>query len=740
MLGVEMDAKFSPSNASFVLTSERLLAIPKRNLHDYLSAYIRDQRSFIKDYSADYRAEGGILLDTREPNDTLPSTFPVGDTSRDTVFGTPVLKARVATSSEIIKPKLNERSRAGSKTLGTTRWVTKAANGNLEGTLDLIDNKQSVSKDYGDTQTTVEFHNRESDIRKRVVKHTVTRDNNQDDEHIQRLEERRREKRARKVSMLPATGDKYSDDNPSTKRNDDRLKKKNQPKNTQLGFALLHGFSATNVGKNRLTLDPLSRGLGVFKKGKASTKTRVKGKKEGDDSGRLFSEAKFLNSRTSGSRKSPNVDDSRTSSTISSPSIRKYPRKHGNVYHEDVENGKGANSSKHSDEDLAGRRYNPDDSIIWDIEKDSDAMESETNSNDRQGTMLVNYNRHVATATKLKSPKKTASYVSRRSLESSDKPTGREIFPMYAAANELPSLTPSESASQLCFNQRTTHDRSKYFQCIEKLATPAHISSANTNSMLSVGLEGEESGTCNPKDTDGGSPKEIADDMRIFRTQDASSDIILSPTYLSRITCEFGPPEFDLPACCDLKAHTEDFPVFQLSSHGTYDLQDFQLQNILSEDVIDDTFLHPSLGDCLCNPDCLLCSNTNNGKASEAFDAPGYFLSCADHIVDHTPDVEHLHCRFCADPGNMELENYEEESSASNTHPDDYVNHDHSAGKALCPDKEEHQIEYFQQGRTLLYGHELFETRKLPKLSQLSSVEAEVAGALKLGHWLPHRL
>ncbi|KAJ7068198.1 hypothetical protein C8F01DRAFT_1117259 [Mycena amicta] len=100
-----------------------------------------------------------------------------------------------------------------------------------------------------------------------------------DDEEAARVVERRERKRVKRAIMNP----------PSEKEKKKNKKNKNPP-----AFALMHGFSATNVGKNRLTLKPPSA-VGVFKKGKASLNAKTKTKSKAPPS-KPFSEAQFLNS------------------------------------------------------------------------------------------------------------------------------------------------------------------------------------------------------------------------------------------------------------------------------------------------------------------------------------------------------------------------------------------------------------------------------------------------------------
>lgn len=71
------------------------------------------------------------------------------------------------------------------------------------------------------------------------------------DVYVLGLEDRRQRRKSKKEIMQPPMAYDSSGEEKKTKP---QKKKKNQTKNTQIGFALMHGFTATNVGKNRLTV------------------------------------------------------------------------------------------------------------------------------------------------------------------------------------------------------------------------------------------------------------------------------------------------------------------------------------------------------------------------------------------------------------------------------------------------------------------------------------------------------
>lgn len=471
-----------------------------------------------------------------------------------------------------------------------------------------------------------------------------------------------------------------------------------------------------------------------------------------------------MNSISPKVRKPPSVHSS-TSSTISSHSGTKSPQKSGGVSHKKAYEQETAISSIHTNENQSGRRYNPEDSIIWDIEKDSDAM-SKTDSNDRQGTILIKYSCGLVDPAKQSASKKTVSIFSNHTLEFSNEIIGGSSPPLCAAAKSS-SLGPSESASQLCSNQRTTSDQSRYFRCAEPTAASDHRVPAIIDSATSIALElsaplyangfdrlvpmseqgiTENLDTCNSRDMveEHNFQEKFLDNCQAaVRHPDTPSGSLISQTYLSWSLYGIGidPTGLDFAQCCDaVEEQMEDSPVLQSCPLAVYDLQDFQIQDTVLQDNSDNNFFFPPTVDCPWNSG-LYCSNGNPGIASESFDSSGYFLDFSGHGSDHDSIVDKGHHRLRPNSGDMILANFEEGPcstfSENIEHLDEFANAHRSSSPA--PDEEYSQIDSFRQGRALLYGQNL-SLGKFTKPTQLSSVEAEVAGNLKLDHWLPQRL
>ncbi|KAI9001176.1 hypothetical protein BD414DRAFT_504985 [Trametes punicea] len=130
-------------------------------------------------------------------------------------------------------------------------------------------------------------------------KASKSRDVDSDEEHHSRLAQRRERRREKKAIVNPMpmrATQNLSDEDAEDRRSNIAKKTSKESKKSRgprmpAGLALMHGFSATNVGRNRLTVRSITsitvatltraqmglrQAVGVFNKGKASNKTAVK--------------------------------------------------------------------------------------------------------------------------------------------------------------------------------------------------------------------------------------------------------------------------------------------------------------------------------------------------------------------------------------------------------------------------------------------------------------------------------
>ncbi|KAJ7498993.1 hypothetical protein FB451DRAFT_1203845 [Mycena latifolia] len=281
------------------LTSERLPTLPKLDKNQFIHSYIQGQRAHAKSYAE----EGQTLASSWDIHSTpnKPSAA-VSNGPHNVGFSTPILTARIPRASEegpkkemVPSKSVDNQSARANKTQPKPK-----AKKNPEKTIRI---QNSLSKNLD-----------------------VDADS---EDHAARLLERRERKRIKRAIVRPKDS---SDPDPASPQDNAKSKKQAKTKGKKTknpaGFALMHGFTATNVGKNRLTLKPPSN-VGVFKKGKASFKTKIKQKLKGRQN-KPFSEFGFLNA----TQKTPEQAVSESSSTSSSDSsatqaeeINEHPKK-----------------------------------------------------------------------------------------------------------------------------------------------------------------------------------------------------------------------------------------------------------------------------------------------------------------------------------------------------------------------------------------------------------------------------
>ncbi|RPD61951.1 hypothetical protein L226DRAFT_613293 [Lentinus tigrinus ALCF2SS1-7] len=304
------------------------------------------------------------------------------------------------------------------------------------------------------------------------------RDDEVDEEHRHRLAERRNRRRAKKaiVDPKPPPADSQSseeDDLPKGKETK-KTTKKGKGLNIPAGLALMHGFSAKNIGKNRLTmnLDPM---VGVFNKGKASAKTSVKKSKTMKPYLQLFSEERFLSKaatedtsrrRRDGGQQPSDSDDSETeerrpspktkskSAVIPGPSSKlkrsRSPSPASTTQDEHVSDASEAVLSPARKQRKPAR----EDSPVWDIELDDGQLPSGTGSgrsvpSDGEedtklcGTVLLD----------------TGAFTSRWVVPEKHHPPTKSglatpaVEPSAAPESEISSIAPSHSASHVVSRQ-----------------------------------------------------------------------------------------------------------------------------------------------------------------------------------------------------------------------------------------------------------------------------------------------
>ncbi|KIJ56725.1 hypothetical protein M422DRAFT_40315 [Sphaerobolus stellatus SS14] len=259
---------------------------------DHVHAFISSQNQYLSLWAAEGRGswvkENGLAVEAnRHAGDELDCKEPKANKASFTVikemgFSSPMLKARVDRKAESKQPL----ARATRKTM------------------DEGNQNESEEKRY-DKKTKREGRSEVNPVGSLKVKPVVlsrkTRPTEEVEEVTARLTERRENRRARRAIRSPK-----DDRNTKTKecrsRNPDdnsNQQSKSQPKTRgkkskiSSELTLMEGFSAPNIGKERITLKP-GRKMGVFDKGMASVPVPLKEKTKRKRKDIGFSELKFL--------------------------------------------------------------------------------------------------------------------------------------------------------------------------------------------------------------------------------------------------------------------------------------------------------------------------------------------------------------------------------------------------------------------------------------------------------------
>ncbi|THH17967.1 hypothetical protein EW146_g2938 [Bondarzewia mesenterica] len=304
----------TPQDNALTPSKLKLLETSRRK-EDTIRSYISSQAKFTKFHAV----EGRLAYTSWNSTGISEQTHPTDPLVRQSGFDTPVLKPRVAYSlrngagsparpSDSINrsgktTKTIKHAKPSKDTEGHKSKGSPTSRARLLKQKDRIlppENVTAISAKSKENRTKDTPAFKPSSSKQAPPKRHV--DEESDEEHALRLVERKERKRSKRAIVEPRVSPDLPPDNNSESSNigkSGHVKKSKKQKQTKIppGLALMHGFSATNVGNNRLTMKP-SFSSGVFNKGKSSAKTNVtnrhitklKGKHNG-----VFSEHRFLN-------------------------------------------------------------------------------------------------------------------------------------------------------------------------------------------------------------------------------------------------------------------------------------------------------------------------------------------------------------------------------------------------------------------------------------------------------------
>ncbi|KAJ7700014.1 hypothetical protein B0H17DRAFT_274889 [Mycena rosella] len=429
------------------LTSERLPTLPKLDKDQFIHSYIQGQRVHAKSYAE----EGRCLASSWDVHrhHSTPNTPPaaVPGIAHNVGFATPVLTARI--------PRTANEGGAEKGTVAS-KPVEKPAR---------VDKAQPKPKSKENLAKTAETQ--KSLSKKRAV------DLDSDEDQAAQRRERKRVKRAivqPKEASEPDTAS--SQGNAKSKK---RTKAKDKKTKVPAGFALMHGFTATNVGKNRLTVKPPTN-AGVFKKGKASIKTKIMQKLKGHQN-KHFSELGFLNA----THKQP-VSDSSSASDASVTPVEEIvkPKKKAAAPKPRQEQSLRALTESSQEASELSKVSTPQQALrveseIWDLEsraseKRRAKMQRESYTNGAGASYIQ---RSVVMDVRI--PAWCGRPAKKLGVESTQH-TAEAPDPIFIPSS--PSLRPSQSASQVVpvvIKPSRTEEASRYFPAQQPADSPTNL-------------------------------------------------------------------------------------------------------------------------------------------------------------------------------------------------------------------------------------------------------------------------
>ncbi|EKM59650.1 uncharacterized protein PHACADRAFT_170238 [Phanerochaete carnosa HHB-10118-sp] len=518
------DTVASQSLAPALLTSVSLAKVDKGHL---IQSYIRSQRTY-----RSYFSQEGHKARLAWDKDGCD-----GQEEVETGFSTPTLKARVP---EPIKDKAKDIQRGRNQKAAVNSSDDEHQPSEVSSTMTpLATQTKSKSKAVPENQQPRKDRNTaiarprspnkldqyleptESQSKKTTRKRERSPNSGSERERI--LADRRERRRAKKAIIEPRRRSEEANnrENSSAARKRDKKDSKSsmtksKVTNLAAGLALMHGFSATNIGRARLTLKP---SYGVFHKGKASAKTSVSKSKRRPLTA-AWSELEFLGQiskpterNPTTNRRSRSLDDVRSGSeddalSRSSRASCRRPKKKfkicNNGYDESSKKTKAQNPTAEEDnidqEDVAqvsedermevaagGLSPHPRaESPVWDIERASYLLDDSRDAvSDTQVSKVTPSNAPTKNDTVIldigaRWNSQNSSY---QSTSQKQAPQNVPDDPMrynnnLNATKSCVSLCPSQSASQRAGPHSTEVipapglTRSKYFGAISALREP----------------------------------------------------------------------------------------------------------------------------------------------------------------------------------------------------------------------------------------------------------------------------
>lgn len=395
-------------------------------------------------------------------------------------------------------------------------------------------------------------------------------------------------------------------------------------------------------------------------------------------------------------------------------------------------------------------KYNPEDSVIWDIEKDSSLSLPRNSSDHGQGTVIVTLPKSIKVQEKL-----TSNVLAERLTKSYSSPAE----PLQATVgSDTPgqlgstvSLGPSQSASQVAKAAPCSNKISGYFSSAHKpvdarksalSVPPAHIvkeiviESVDPKSFHTV----EDTSHSAPKGSTAMEPllfDEDHDDLLGLLSTDPKAylsgfDESRQHGHVSSYWSEISWDELET-------GRADDFFEYNGFQAGLSNHVGFEIEDVPSLETSPSCERSPEL---FYEEDYMHCDEHQYPEITYLpveLEDPVVLGAFAD--VPGFPENPFQPYFFL--PREIPIDNEEEDPQMAYNNPDPALS-EVSGGDISCvqtdQDESIQETDNFYQGRFLLHGFSTPLSRASPGINALSAVEAEVAAHLKSNHWLPQKL
>ena len=459
-------------------------------------------------------------------------------------------------------------------------------------------------------------------------------------------------------------------------------------------------------------------------------------------------------------------EDSSVASSVSSPTtktrttsdmvkIRSRKSKDGKV----PSKSNLASKTKPQNQDKPQNAYNPADSVVWDIEQ-AESLGSEVSSVGKQGTIVLKLDNLPMTSNEVMAFDTSEARIEPSQLRSlsvtqSDVLSSPSLSPSQSASQiclktvdvALPPTAPSkyfkplppQSASQICFASPPTSP-SKYFKPL-----PSRLAQSHTIFNQLDAEPSAVSGLVEPPIEE--SIPDIPEPASHFlHSTDPSArshydgqegEVILTspvkPIYDLEVSVFDGYPDSEFWTPVD---HPDDLDVERLDSIDRVNVN-FNGQNNSSIVIPADDEMWPSV--------YVADGELDDEMNRSSFIPLSEHLSMELHSISQSiwqSDVYSEVTEMCQgltyqdSEGRLSMTDLESEDQQMQPNGDDFnVNSEHEVSSMeLYPDV----VHHFWQGHSLLYG--LNTPVDSSSLHKLSNVEADVARQLQLDHWQPQKL